>query len=74
MSCKEIVFDRATDPVRCKCHGAVLRVYNGLVEAGRPECNAMEAAMIVYRHHHPEDSKSDASLIVERWVNAGHFH
>ncbi|MCB1783080.1 MAG: hypothetical protein KDI13_03725 [Alphaproteobacteria bacterium] len=74
MSCDDLKFDGAFDPGRCKCQGAVLRAYSGLIEAGQPECNALEAALIVYRHHHPEDSKADASLIVERWVHAGHFH
>tara|TARA_B100001989_G_scaffold247920_2_gene220797 strand:- start:2223 stop:2447 length:225 start_codon:yes stop_codon:yes gene_type:complete len=74
MSCNVKVEDNAKDPVRCKCQGAVLRSYKGLIEAGQPEVNALEAAKIVYRHHHPEDSKECAGLIVERWVYAEKFH
>lgn len=74
MSCKEVTFDGARDPHRCKCQGAVLRAYEGLVGAGEPESNALEAATIVYRYHHPEDSVANAVLTVERWVYAGNFH
>ena len=58
----------------CKCHGAVMRTYSGLIEAGRPETIALEAAKIVYGYHHPEDTKADQSLTVERWVNEENLH
>ncbi|MCB1680999.1 MAG: hypothetical protein H6858_04255 [Rhodospirillales bacterium] len=74
MSCKEIHFDGARDPERCKCQGAVLRTYTSLISAGRPHPVALEAAEIVYRYHHPEDSKLDAALTVERWIHAEQFH
>ncbi|MCK6418454.1 MAG: hypothetical protein L6Q57_05895 [Alphaproteobacteria bacterium] len=76
MSCKDVIFDAANDPERCKCQAAVLRAYNCLVIAGRPASVALEAAKIVYAYHHPEDSKQDRALTVERWVcaEAGHFH
>lgn len=74
MSCADDIFDGAKDPVRCKCQGAVVRTYRGLMEAGQPEQVALAAAKIVYRYHHPEDSKSDGALIVERWIFAEHFH
>jgi hypothetical protein len=35
---------------------------------------ALEAAKIVYAHHHPDDSREDVSLTVERWICAGKFH
>lgn len=72
MSCKTIKFDGANDPERCKCQRAVLRTYEGLVHEG--DDTALTAAIRVYRFHHPEDSREDASLTVERWVHAGHFH
>ena len=78
MSCNEnhieIHFDGANDPERCKCRSAVLRAYKLLLQAGQPSQYALEAAKIVYAHHHPKDSKFDRALTVERWVNAGHFH
>lgn len=74
MSCQHIHFDGARDPERCKCQRAVLNAYGTLVAAGRPHQVALEAAGIVYRFHHPEDSKMDASLTVERWIHAEHFH
>jgi hypothetical protein len=30
---------------------------------------ALAAAQRVYRYHHPEDSKLDANLTVERWIS-----
>ena len=74
MSCREIKFDGANDPGRCKCQNAVKKTYAGLLKAGQPEAYALDAAKIVYRHHHPEDSKEDAGLTVERWVYQEHFH
>jgi len=74
MTCREIKFDGANEPERCKCRPAVLRAYGGLLAAGQPECVALEAAKVVYSHHHPEDSQEDAGLTVERWICAGKFH
>lgn len=72
MSCTEITFDGANDPLRCKCQGAVLRTYKGMSHEGGNI--ALMAAIRVYRHHHPEDSVQDAQLTVERWVHAGQMH
>ena len=74
MSCKEILFEAARDPERCKCQSAVLKAYVSMMSAGRPHQVALEAAGIVYRFHHPEDSKMDAALTVERWIYAENFH
>jgi hypothetical protein len=81
MSCGEkievtegcVEFDLATDPVRCKCQGAVLNTYSSLLKSV-PHNVALEAAQIVYGHHHPEDCKGDRAITVERWVNASNFH
>lgn len=51
----------------CKCHGAVMLTYKCMSD--EPEHVALEAAQRVYRYHHPEDTKVDAHLTVERWVN-----
>lgn len=59
----------------CKCKTAVLTAYHSLCEAHElPESFAREAATLVYRHHHPEDSKETARLQVESWIHAGHLH
>jgi len=75
MSCNTPVQqqDPASDPIRCKCQNAVLRAYKELIKS-MPRSNAVEAAEMIYGYHHPEDSKQDRQLIVERWINAEHIH
>ena len=68
MTCKTITFDGANDAERCKCRGAVLRTYNAMLD--EPEQVAFDAALRVYRYHHPEDSGETSQLTVERWVHA----
>lgn len=58
----------------CKCYGAVMRAYKGLVKAGQPKTVAMDAARILYGYHHPEDSLSDQKLTVEHWINENNKH
>ncbi len=75
MPCKIPVQNGVKDAgADCKCHGAVMRAYEGLVKAGQPESTALEAAKIVYGFHHPEDSKADQRLTVERWINEEKLH
>jgi hypothetical protein len=66
IDCSDINLDPKAD---CVCHGAVLRAYNGMIAADRPEICALQVAKIVFAHHHPEISKSKAHLTVERWIN-----
>lgn len=73
-SCKEILFDGANNPVRCKCRPAVLRAYQSIVNDGSPEKVALEAAYNIYRYHHPLDTKQDSRLTVERWIYAKRQH
>lgn len=69
----EILFESGVkSPAECKCYAAVMRTYLSLNKV--PDQVAMEAALRVYRYHHPEDSKHDATLTVERWVNEEHIH
>ena len=68
MSCNPIGKD-----ADCKCYRAVMRTFDFL-SAQEPYNTALEAAQIVYRHHHPEDSKASAHLVVERWVSEDHVH
>lgn len=72
MPCNLPVQKGVRNPADCKCYGAVMRTYKSLSD--EPHHVAMEAAQRVYRHHHPEDSKEDAHLTVERWVTAEHLH
>lgn len=50
------------------CRDAVQRCYNGLCRCGQPERYALEAAVTVYRYHHPESSPAQAETIVSHWV------
>lgn len=72
MSCNIPVQNNVRKPADCKCYKAVMRTYAGFSD--EPENVAMEAAIRVYRYHHPEDNKMDAHLTVERWIAAGHIH
>lgn len=74
MSCSLPVQDGVKKPEDCKCHGAVMRTYTGLSNSGVPHNVALEAAAIVYGYHHPEDTKADQALTVERWVNEERLH
>lgn len=47
---------------------AVQRCYSGLCRCGQPERYALEAAVTVYRYHHPESSPVQAEAIVSHWV------
>ena len=67
--------DLKDDPKPCVCKSAVLNAYRGLTEEHKfPQAFALDAACIVYHHHHPEDSPNTARLKVESWINAGHLH
>jgi hypothetical protein len=74
MSCNETKTGAVKFDADCKCQSAVLRAYKSLLSVGTPETRALEAAKIVYSHHHPEDPADVAALTVERWVYAEHFH
>jgi hypothetical protein len=50
------------------CRDAVERCYTGLCRRGQPERYALEAAVTVYRYHHPESSPAQAEIIVSHWV------
>ena len=58
----------------CGCRAAVSRAYGGLVAAGLPEGNALDAAVRVYRYHHPEQPVDRARTLIESWVFAGPVH
>ncbi len=74
MSCHIPVQEGVREPKDCKCYGAVMRAYGSLRKSGVPQSFALDAARIVYGYHHPEDSKEDQCLTVERWINQGSLH
>lgn len=52
-----------------------MNAYHGLLDDHHvPESFALEAACLVYKHHHPEDGVDIARLKVESWIHAGHLH
>lgn len=64
----------ACEAAVCGCRSIVERAYRELVDHGRPDRHAREAAAVVLRWHHPEIPAPEAEQIVERWVAAGPLH
>lgn len=58
----------------CRCHRAVMRAYCGMVDKGEPRTVALEAAIRVFRYHHPEIPAFRAHDTVETWVFSGPFN
>jgi hypothetical protein len=58
----------------CLCRTAVARAYRGLTAAGVPDSKALDAAVRVYRYHHPEEPVDRARDLVETWVFTGPLH
>ncbi|MBI1206954.1 MAG: hypothetical protein GC191_06660 [Azospirillum sp.] len=56
------------------CRPAVVRAYRELCERGQPDRFAFEAAVTVYRWHHPEVPPARAGDIVSGWVWNGTPH
>lgn len=63
-----IEYDGANDPAKCVCKDAVLNAYDGMMQAGCSTKKAVEVAWHVYRSYHPDDTKEDSRLTVERWL------
>ena len=72
MPCHLPVQKGVRNPEDCKCYGAVMRAFFAL--KNEPHHVALEVAQRVYRFHHPEDSKEDALLTVERWTSGEKLH
>ena len=62
------------DAARCTCREAVTRAYRGMLDCGVPDSVALDAAIRVYRYHHPEATRDHAHLTVETWVFTGRLH
>ena len=71
MACNIPVKEGLKSPAECKCYGAVMRTYISMSD--EPHCVALEAAARVYHYHHPEDTKGDAFLTVQRWISEEHI-
>jgi hypothetical protein len=50
------------------CRQATLRAYNGLRARGVIDPHAFDAAVTVFRHHHPEARPQQARHIVAEWI------
>jgi hypothetical protein len=72
--CEVIVVETGfRKPVQdCSCYQAVMRTFRHMSD--EPQQIALQAALRVYRHHHPEDAKADALITVQRWVADQHIH
>ena len=71
---RTIEFDGANNTERCICKPHVLNAYEGMLATGAGQRRALDAAYRVYRNYHPDDSKEDSRLTVERWVLAKSVH
>ena len=61
------------DDMSC-CRPAVRRAYSELRQCGQPERYAFEAAVAVFRYHHPAARPRQAELVVAEWVFDGVRH
>ncbi|MEQ9813945.1 MAG: hypothetical protein RLO50_14285 [Azospirillaceae bacterium] len=60
-----------TKPIEpCRCRAAVERAYRSMQRSGSADSIALEVAVRVYRHHHPEASEDAALTRVECWVQS----
>lgn len=50
------------------CKTAVLNAYRNLRETGLDDAYSFQAAVRVYRHHHPEIGSADANYRVADWI------
>ncbi|MBI1181624.1 MAG: hypothetical protein GC201_13815 [Alphaproteobacteria bacterium] len=50
------------------CREAALRAYRSLRDSGVIDRHAFEAAVRVFRHHHPETYPLQARHIVAEWI------
>lgn len=53
----------------CLCRNATTKAYSELRKLGETENDAYDAAVRVYRHHHPEHPRIQAYEIVADWLD-----
>lgn len=51
------------------CISAVQRSYREMCASGAPETVAFEAALTVFKWHHPEVAAASAATLVRGWVH-----
>lgn len=56
------------------CQAAVQRAFVEMKASGAPERHAVEAALFIYRLHHPEVPADLAEAEVSRWTIARRVH
>lgn len=66
MSCSEDEF--------CVCRDIVRRAHSGMLNKGADTGSAIEAAIRVYRYHHPETGLTESRELVEHWVLGRFLH
>ena len=50
------------------CRAAVERCYAELCARSEPPLRAREAALIIFRYHHPEVPLDEAASLIEMWT------
>lgn len=56
------------------CRPAVQRAFREMRARGQPERYCLEAALTVYRWHHPDTPEAKAAGIVADWVGDATLH
>lgn len=56
------------------CRLAVTRAYREMQASGAPDSHCLDAALTVYRWHHPEASPPKAEDIVSAWIGQVTLH
>ena len=51
-----------------RCRTAATRAYRELRQRGVPDRPAFEAAVTLYRYHHPETARGEAKWLVAEWI------
>ena len=53
----------------CQCRDAALRAYRELMDSGKREDHAYDAAVQVFRYFHPERPRVEAYQVVADWLD-----
>ena len=52
----------------CLCRAATTKAYDELRKLGESDGDAYDAAVRIYRHHHPEQPRIEAYQVVADWL------
>ena len=58
----------------CVCRDIVRRTHAGMLDKGADAGSAIEAAIRVFRYHHPETGRMASRDLVEQWVLGHQLH